>query len=119
MNKKVSRPKGKVDLVKTLTSLSVSVESSKSKEDRRVALAKYDVALASLKAEDPKNPMLKFFQDKQKEWKKKEEDKNNNKGAIITVVLILVVLALAFYASHKLGFLDDDPLGDYFKNLFK
>jgi len=114
-----NKDKDKDNMVKSLTSLSVSIESCKKKDERKVALAKFDVGLATLKATDPKNPMIKFFQDKQTEWKEKEQNKRSNIDAIVFIFVCLGVVVVAFYLSVKF-FPETDPFDpvEYIKNLF-
>jgi hypothetical protein len=109
---------GDIDgIVKSLTTLSVLVESSKSKEDRRIALSKFDVGVAMLQAADPDNPMLKFFREKQTSWIEKTKSKNDNITAIVVVIVCMVVIIGCIFLSKYLGWLDDDPVGDAFKRL--
>jgi len=108
------------EIVSALSALTVTVETSR-KDDKRAALAQFDVGVAMLKSADPKHPMLNFFQDKQKEWKEKEKTKRDNIGTIVLVAACVAILALGFFACHKLGWLnpENDPIGEWFNSLFK
>ena len=111
---------GMDEIVSALSALTVTVETSR-KDDKRAALAQFDVGVAMLKSADPKHPMLNFFQDKQKEWKEKEKTKRDNIGTIVLVAACVAILALGFFACHKLGWLnpENDPIGEWFNSLFK
>jgi len=101
----------KNSIIRTLTDLSVFIESKgsllesgKSKDERKIAIAKFDVGVALLYTVDSKSPMLNFFQEKQSEWKEKQKEKNKNVEIVTYIAIWLGVMAFLFYITNKYDF---------------
>jgi len=92
-------PNNKDELLQSLTTLLIYVDmwAKESHPDEYLiaAKSKFDIGVAFFQAIDPKNPMVNFFLQKQKELKEKK--KKDNIWMILFIVGILTFLIVMYF----------------------